>query len=47
VRGVNREWHEDRKDLLGENLIESLSVGFLEVSPGFDVNVLGVERWFY
>ncbi len=44
VGRVDRERHEHREDLLGEDLVDTGAVGFAQVGPRFDVDARLVER---
>ena len=43
VSRVHSQWHQYREDLLAEEIIEALAVRLAQVTPGLNVDVLGIE----
>ena len=40
---VHSQGHQDREDLLAKEIIEALAVSLAQITPGLDVNILGIE----
>ena len=46
MRGVDRERHQNREDLLGEDFVHSFAIVISQIAPGFDVDIGFIECRF-